>query len=118
MLQYVHLGVHILTSVTLNITKELGAVQEQQSRQKASSADKAKETYSQLQPDVDVDRVKDRAEYQYSTTYHPGPRPNGNIHGHVTSPPTISESSFPPDPMVEERNREYLVSLDVHKVLN
>ena len=67
----------------LNISKELGEVHEQLSRLENSS----EEAYSQLQH---------RAESQYCTTYHPGPRPNGN--GQVTSPPTSVQLDHPRAP--------------------
>ncbi|KAL5506262.1 hypothetical protein EMCRGX_G007873 [Ephydatia muelleri] len=69
----------------------------------------------------EVDRLKAAVENPYSVSYHPGPRLNGKVNGHVaysTSPPTSSsESPFPPDPKADERNKEYLLSMDVEKVL-
>ena len=68
----------------------------------------------------EVDRLKAAVENPYSVSYHPGPRLNGKVNGHVTystSPPTSSsDSPFPPDPKADERNKEYLLSMDVDKV--
>lgn len=69
----------------------------------------------------EVDKMRVAVENPYSVSYHPGPRLNGKVNnGHAaysTSPPTGSDSSFPPDPKADERNREFLRSMDMDKVL-
>ena len=67
----------------------------------------------------DVERMRGAVENPYSVSYHPGPRLNGKVNGHVaysTSPPTGGDSSFPPDPRADVRNKKYLQSMDVDKV--
>ena len=108
---------HIHTQEISKISAEL-AVQSGRLATMMDSSQGVREQCLRLQEEVDKMRVA--VENPYSVSYHPGPRLNGKVNnGHAaysTSPPTGSDSSFPPDPKADERNREFLRSMDMDKV--
>ena len=55
----------------------------------------------------DIERMRIATENPYQVSYHPGPRLNEKTNGHFTA-------GVPPP--ANERNREYLITMDVDKV--